>query len=254
MRKAGCAEGFTPGQLFFHCKPQGVSRIVLIQMSFHQHDNSYMLDAIESHPGVFRGVAIVSEHEAGVSTRMRYLARRGVSGFRIHQGGERNPERWLGSPGMAEMWRTAADEGLNICALIDPEALPLIDKMCSQFPDTPVVVDHFARLGMAGVITRADLDRLLHLSAHPKVHLKTSAFYALGKKKPPYLDLGPMIRECRDHFGAERLMWASDAPFQVESGHTYEDSISLIRDRLDFLTPSDREWMLARTARRVFFS
>ena len=33
----------------------------------------------------------------------------------------------------------------------------------------------------------------------------------------------------RDGFGAARLMWASDCPFQVQDGQTYADSISLIR-------------------------
>src|SRR6056297_1144163 len=35
---------FTPEQLFAHCRPEGVERIVLIQMSFYGTDNSYMLD------------------------------------------------------------------------------------------------------------------------------------------------------------------------------------------------------------------
>jgi predicted TIM-barrel fold metal-dependent hydrolase len=63
-----------------------------------------------------------------------------------------------------------------------------------------------------------------------------------------------MIRACRDKFGAERLMWASDCPFQVDPGHTYHDSIALIRDRLDFLTWSDKAALLRGTAERVFFS
>ena len=254
MAKTGLVDSFTPEQLFAHCRPEGVGRIVLIQMSFYRFDNSYMLDCMAAHPGVFDGVAIVNEHEAGVGARMRDLARKGVRGFRIHAGQEKNLENWLGSQGMAEMWNTAADEGLNICPLINPEALPLIDKMCVKFPRTPVVIDHFARIGVSGVITRADLDRLLHLSSHPKVCVKLSAFYALGRKQAPYTDLGQMIRECRDSFGAERLMWASDCPFQVEKGHTYRDSISLIRDRLDFLSVPEKEWILRKTAQRVFFS
>ena len=43
---------FTPEELFAHCKPEGVERIVLIQMSFYGFDNSYMLDAMRTHPGV----------------------------------------------------------------------------------------------------------------------------------------------------------------------------------------------------------
>src|SRR5829696_7697805 len=50
---------FTPEELFAHCKPEGVSRIVLIQMSFYKYDNRYMLDMIAKHKGTFSGVAIV---------------------------------------------------------------------------------------------------------------------------------------------------------------------------------------------------
>ena len=254
MTKGGCVDSFTPEQLFAHCRPEGVTRIVLIQMSFFQFDNSYMLDAITHHPGVFSGVGIVNEHEAGVARRMKDLARRGVRGFRIHAGKEKKPGTWLGTPGMAEMWRAAADEGLSICPLISPDALPFIGKMCAKYPRTSVVIDHFARIGVTGSMARADLEPLLRLSAHPHVHVKASAFYVLGKRQPPYLDLGPMIRECRDAFGAQRLMWASDCPFQVGPGHTYHDSIALIRDRLDFLSAGDKEWLLGRTAEKVFWT
>jgi predicted TIM-barrel fold metal-dependent hydrolase len=48
-------------------------------------------------------------------------------------------------------------------------------------------------------------------------------------------------------------MWASDSPFQVVDGHNYRDSIELIKHGLDFLSPTDREWLLRKTAERVFF-
>lgn len=245
---------FTPEQLFAHCKPEGVARIVLIQMSYYATDNRYMLDMMKAHPGAFSGVAVVDENAADVRGRMVGLKKQGVRGFRVTPGKQKDIAAWLGSPGMAEMWKVAADENLNICLLINPDTLGATDKMCAKFPKTPVVIDHFARVGMAGPVTRADLDRLLHLSKHPHVALKTSAFYALGEKKAPYTDLGPMIRECRDCFGAKRLMWASDCPFQVDPGHNYHDSIALIRDRLDFLTADDKAWMLRKTAEQVFFS
>lgn len=247
-------KSFTPEQLFAHTQAAGVSRVVLIQMSYYRYDNSYMLDCMQAYPGVFSGVAILDENAADVRGRMKSLAARGVRGFRIHGGSRHEPAAWLDSPGIAEMWRVAADENLQICLLINPESLAAVDQMCARFPRTPVVVDHFARLGMAGPVQRGELDRLLHLARHPQVCVKTSAFYALGKKSPPYTDLGPMIRECRDAFGARRLMWASDCPFQVDPGHSYRDSISLIREKLEFLTPEDRAWMLRKTAERVFFS
>ena len=48
-------------------------------------------------------------------------------------------------------------------------------------------------------------------------------------------------------------MWASDSPFQVQPPHTYAGSIELVRDRLDFLSPEDREWLLRKSAEAVFF-
>ena len=62
-----------------------------------------------------------------------------------------------------------------------------------------------------------------------------------------------MIRRVLDAFGPERLMWASDAPYQVVAPHTYEDSIALIRDRIDFLSDGDRDQLLKQTAERVYF-
>lgn len=40
---------FTPEELFHHCKPEGVAKVVLIQMSFYGFDNRYMLDSMEKH-------------------------------------------------------------------------------------------------------------------------------------------------------------------------------------------------------------
>jgi len=244
---------FTPEQLFAHCKLEGVSRVVLIQMSFYEFDNRYMLDAIAQHPGVFRGVAIVDETKADVGDRMKALAAQGVRGFRLYTD-QAKAEAWQHSDGMKKMWSHAADTGLSMCLLANPDALPAVQRMCKAYPRTRVVIDHFARIGVKGSVDPRDLDLLCRLAEFEQVHVKTSAFYALGAKTAPYTDLGPMIRRLRDTYGASRLMWASDCPYQVEEGHTYANSIALIRDRLDFLTAEDQQWMLRKTAEKVFFA
>lgn len=244
---------FTPEELFAHTKPNGVGRVVLIQMSFYRFDNRYMLDTMRRYPGVFGGVAIVDDTASDPGKAMRELKDAGVRGFRIHPGG-RPIDEWIGSPGMATMWKTGTEEGLALCPLIGPDALAAIDAMCGRFPETPVVIDHFARIGADGEIRDEQLDALCRLARHPRVHVKTSAFYALGKKQPPYDDLGPMIRRVRDAFGAQRLMWASDCPYQVGPGHNYADAIGLVRDRLDFLSESEKRAILHDTAERVFFN
>ena len=62
-----------------------------------------------------------------------------------------------------------------------------------------------------------------------------------------------MIKRLFEAFGPQRLMWASDCPYQIQGANNYKDSISLIRDRIDWLTPEDRQWLLRKTAEKVFF-
>lgn len=244
---------FTAEELFEHCRPAGVQRVVLIQMNFYEFDNRYMLDTIANDPETFRGVAIIDHEQTDTIETMRALKAKGVTGFRLYADAK-STKKWLDSPSMSRMWKGAAQTDQAICLLANPDALPLIDRLCRKFPETRVVIDHFARIGMSGKIDADALDNLCQLAAQPRLYVKTSAFYALGKKEPPYTDLGAMVRRLYDSFGPQRLMWASDCPFQVQNGHSYAASISLIRDRLDFLTEEDKSWLLRNTAESVYWS
>ena len=136
---------FTPEQLFANANPCGVSRVVLVQMSFYGFDNSFMLDAIKKYKGTFRGVAVIDETAPDVSRKMRELAALGVRGFRITPRDQTHT--WLDSPGMDAMWKGAAETSQAMCALINPGDLPSIDRACVQNIQKPsVVVDHLARL------------------------------------------------------------------------------------------------------------
>ncbi len=247
FKKADMAPAsFTPEELFHHSKPVGVSRIVLIQMSFYGFDNSYMTDMMKAHKGVFSGVAVIDENETP-GQNMKNLGKLGVHGFRILP--FKDPKNWLEGAGMVEMWKTGAQTGQAMCCLTNPENLPQIDAMCEKHPGTPVVIDHFGRISPN---QEKNLDNLCRLARHKKTSVKVSAFYAFSKK-PDYSDMGPMIRRLLDSFGPDRLMWASDCPFQINPGHNYANSINLIKDKLDFLSEGDKEYLLQKTAARLFF-
>ena len=140
-----------------------------------------------------------------------------------------------------------------MCCLINPEDLPAVSSMCERFPGTPVVIDHLSRIGADGTFRDEDVSELCKLAKQKQVSVKVSAFYGLGAKQAPYLDLAPVIKRIFEAYGPQRLMWASDCPYQLAPGHTYADSIALVRDHLDFLSPEDREWIFSKTAKRVYF-
>ena len=242
---------YSPEQIVREARPSGVDRVVLVQMSYYGFDNSFMLEAIKQAPQVFRGIAVVDGNGPAPDVQMRALAKFGVRGFRLY------PDEVLlatrGREGFRKVFQCGAEERLAICLLTNPDALRDTDRQCEEFPDTPVVIDHLARIGMSGTIRDADVADLCRLARHPEVTVKVSAFYALGEAKPPHMDLVSLIRRVYEAYGPKRLMWGSDCPFQTVH-ESYEDSLSVIRDRLDFFSNDDKEWLLGKTAEQIFFA
>ena len=240
-----------PEDLLKVAGPAGVDRIVLIQPGCYGFDNSYMLETIRRFPTVFRGVAVVDWHGKNPELEMRKLTKHGVRGFRIY------PDRLGGGPtfegeGFERMFRSAARLQTTLSLLIDPDALPILPQYCESFPDTPIAIDHLARIGAEGLIFGNDVRALTALAKYPRVKIKLSAFYALGAKRPPHDDLAPLIRQVYDAFGPQRMMWGTDCPYQIQH-ESYADSLALVHDRLNFLSADDRDWILRKTAQASYF-
>jgi predicted TIM-barrel fold metal-dependent hydrolase len=242
---------FLAEELFSHTRPVGVNRVVLIQMSYYASDNRYMLDQMTKHPQVFSGVGIVDHHSKSLEADIKRLAQHQVRGLRIHARGE-EASTWDHDDGMLALWKLCGEYDLAVCPLIQPNDVSVIDKLCQRFPETTVVVDHMARIGIKNPASSEQVYQLCGLAKHPKVYVKTSAFYAMGSP-PLYQAVLPTIQRLVECFGARRLMWASDCPFQVVGGHDYQSSIDVIRKGCTFLSTSDRLAILRDTAHDVFF-
>ena len=242
---------FFPEDILAHARPCGVERVVLVQMSHYGFDNSYMLDVMNTYAGVFSGIAVIDIQAERPDDEMRRLATLGVRGFRVQPRGD--IASWLDGAGYERAFRCGADEKLAICPLINPDALPALGRMCERFPNTPVIVDHLCRIGASNPIREEDVEALCALARYPQVMVKVSAFYALGEKREPYVDLMPLIERVYRSFGADRLMWASDCPYQVQGAYTYAASIALIEEHMNFLSNADQAQILGGTAEHFFF-
>jgi predicted TIM-barrel fold metal-dependent hydrolase len=244
---------FTPADLFKHTKPASVNRINLIQMSFYGFDNRYMLDMIALYKGVFVGTAVIDPYGKAPDKEMTALAKKKVRAFRIHPQLSKEPvARWLRPAGFGRMFAAGAKNNQAMSCLIAPDALPELERMCKKYPNTPVIIDHLCRIGLDGKVRDKDVAALCAMAKYKHVLVKVGAFYALGKKKPPYTDLAPLIQKVVKAFGARRCMWESDCPFQVAK-HKYRDSLDLILKKLAFLTAEDKQWLLRKTAETFFF-
>lgn len=248
---------FTDDELLATVKPHGVDRVVLIQHApLHGYDNSYILDCAQKRPGTFSVVAMINERTPHLKERLCDLRDQGTRGIRIGPGKHADrtlnvdPPNWLKAPGMQLLWHHAAELGVAVCPLLGPDFLDSLDPMCEQYPDTNVVIDHFGHIDMAKPKSVASLTRL---ARHPNVYVKVSAFYKFGDEKAPYDDVEPMLIKMIDAFGPDRLMWASDLPYQLNNGNNYEDAIGLMKNGLSSLSDDGRRMILRGTAEKVFF-
>lgn len=243
---------FFADDILGRARPCGVDRVVLVQMSYYNTDNSYMLQVMGDHPGVFGGIGVVDSDGAAPDEDMLALAASGVYGFRVSGRGA-SAETWCDSSGFTRMFAAGAQHRLALCPLIGVDALPALARRCREFPQTPVIIDHLCLIGTSGTIEDTAVDALCSMAQYDNVMVKLSAFYALGAKTPPYHDLTDLIKRVIDAFGPERLMWASDAPYQVQNEHTYAASVALMQEGLDFLGQAEREQIMRATAEGFFF-
>jgi predicted TIM-barrel fold metal-dependent hydrolase len=67
----------------------------------------------------------------------------------------------------------------------------------------------------------------------------------------PYKEAQPLIRDLRDKFGADKLVWGSDMP-NVERFCTYLQSLDYVRHHCSFLTATETDQILGGNIDRIF--
>ena len=179
---------FTPDELWLTARPCGVERVVLVQMSFYGFDNRYMLEAIRNYPGVFAGIAVIDDDAARPQDEMAGWPRRNARVSYLSSIGRSSVARWARHGGDVAC---GADDNLAMCHLVNPDALPAVDRMCGRFPETPVVIDHFRRIGS---MARFVLAMSMPCAAWRSTTDDGQAVGLLcpGAEDAPYADLVPM--------------------------------------------------------------
>ncbi len=255
---------FTPDDHAVYSRQVGHVRINLVQMTWYGLDHSYIIDLIKSYPNTFVGTGMVPAVSdvslADPGRQMKALSEHGIHAFRVRgkgaqpQWGQR--EDWLNVEGYERMFATGADENLAISFLTGAVDLPAIDHMCERFPETPVILDHVEGVRVRdGAFPEDQMQTLCRLSRHPRVLVKIGPIHGIGDGMAPFHDLLPMIRRVVDAFGPDRCMWESDSGGPIEMKDPMQEfvaSIDLIKEA-DFLSPSDRDWILGGTANAFFF-
>lgn len=229
----------------------GVDKAVLVQPTSYGWDNRYLLDAVATDLEKFRAVCLVNPLDPNhVQTMQKLVQEYDAAGFRLNW--NLHPlESWVNSHDHTSFWKTAGDLKRPLCIQCTPEYTNLLKTMIERNGDVPVVVDHLGRLISSDGIQNGSFQNLLSLSQYPNVYIKISGFYYCSHQAPPYPDLVPFIKAILDTFGAQRCLWGSDFPF-VQQHWSYSGLLEYL-DQISFVSESDREWLLGRTAQKLWW-
>ena len=160
---------YEPADHLAMAQPLGVGRINMVQMTWCGTDHSYILDIIAADPDRFVGTGIVpaiTDVDVGSPGKtMVALSLGGIYAFRVRGKSSRprpldDGPRWMDHPGYREMFETGAGHNLALSFLMEAADLPELDRMCTLFPETPVIIDHLCRIGADGRFPKDDVQAL----------------------------------------------------------------------------------------------
>jgi len=229
----------------------GVARSVLVQASTcYGHDNSYVAEALRTHPDRFTGVFSADVLAPDAREKMKHWMSKGFTGMRLFTTGSTMPDQadWLDDPRCFPAWELAQDSNLPVCLQMTAKAIPQLQILLKRFPRVRVALDHCARPQLEDGPPYKAAQGLWDLAANPNVFLKISPHNFVGVKKG-LATADTFFAKLIAEFGAKRIAWGSNFP-------THEGSLSellqLGRDSLKVASAEDQKWIFGGTTQILY--
>lgn len=226
----------------------GVEKTVLVQVIHYRWDNSYAADVMKRYPDTFMGVCRINPEDPDAPDHLSHWTEdHGFHGVRLSPSVGAAGD-WFTGPLMPPIFQRAEALGVPLLMLTGAERLVDLLPLLEQHPDLDVVIDHMADCSPDAP---DKLQRLLNLSRFPRVYVKISHTWSISKTGYPWADTFEQVKKVYHTFGGSRIMWGTDWPVCL-SRASYTETLSVVRDEMDFFTPEDREWVLGKTARQLW--
>ena len=260
---------FEPVEMLVHqMNLNHVEKDVLIQHGRPQtggYDHDYLFECVERFPGRFSVVVIVDVTLADAPETLAQYAARGAAGVGL------NPtQRSPGSDPLA-IWRKAHDLGLVVSCMggVVETASDDFSEVVASLPGLRIILEHMAGGGEGAAFPAngpgpqppyTTFKKAMELAKFPNTFIKV---HGMGETSPrpsvlqtrydfDFFDSVPPLMEiAREAFGVRRMMWGSDYP-PVSQREGYRNALHGVMDSPVFDSQEDREWVMGKTAVRVF--
>jgi predicted TIM-barrel fold metal-dependent hydrolase len=226
-------------------KTYGVDGVVISHVCYYGRDNSYTSHCIRKYPGKFAGIGLLvgyrlhpPDDKENAGRLERLIREGGLAGLRLSPIYDQKVV-WLNEPACYPLWRKAQELGAVFNIFLAPHQVGQVADMAERFPGVNVVIDHLAMIDINAPDSEG-FGPLLKLARFPNVYVRTSLHNPSKTRQMPYRDVWPFLRRVYDTFGPRRLVWANFFEFTI------------IKDLIPFFSNEDKEWILGRTAHRLY--
>jgi predicted TIM-barrel fold metal-dependent hydrolase len=189
--------------------------------------------------------------EADLSAESEKVGHDGFAGLRVHVSGSGSLDLFA-TDALDPIYRRLADRNLPLLLLSrQHQAHDLYHRVAGKFPSLPIVIDHLGHATTPFGGTQATQDNFLRLAQHRNMNVKLALHHQHSAEAYPWRDLHAFQRRILDAFGPERAFWGSNWPMKPEQV-TYTQRIETLARHFPFRDVSEREWVMGRTAARLW--
>ncbi|MBS1830417.1 MAG: amidohydrolase [Acidobacteria bacterium] len=231
--------------LLSEMKTYKVDHTVISHVCYYGRLNEYASYCVKQYPGKFAAIGLLVGHrlhppsdKENASRLERLIKEDGLIGLRLSPIYNRDVV-WLNDPVCYPLWKKAEQLKATFNIFLAPHQVGQVADMAQRFPGVNVVIDHIAMIDITAPDS-AGFGPLLDLQKHPNVYVRTSLHNPSKTKEMPYRDVWPFLRRLYDRFGPRRLIWANFFEYVI------------MKEVIPFFTAEDKEWILGRTAYRLY--
>ena len=223
----------------------GIDKTIISHVCYYGRNNAYTSHCVSSYPDRFAGIGLLvgyrlypPDDPENPARLERALKEEHLAGMRLSP--LYDPDVvWFDDPVCYPLWKKAEELGAVFNIFLAPHQVAQVAHMAERFPGVDVIVDHFAMIDITAPDNEG-FDPLLALSRLPNVYIRTS-LHNPSRQSIPYRDMWPYLERVYDRFGPQRMIY----------GNFFE--LLIMKDLIPFFTVEDKEWILGKTALKVYF-
>jgi L-fuconolactonase len=233
----------------------GIDHTLIVHSEVYQDDHRYLHYCFEHEPspGFFKSTCLFDPIDPKTPERIEQLVKSlpgRIVAIRIHEFHRAGTppttappmrDRDLHSTGMKNTWRKIHELGLAIEMQSIPCYAPQVRALALQFPQMPVMMDHF---GLPAWGDASQYEDVIALAKLPRVYMRV-----VGLAEPAWYKTASLLgRRVYDAFGPDRLIWENYGGSIIR----FKESLALVDRIFSFASADDRIKIRGLNAMKLF--